>query len=133
MAHSFRSYYFHLVWSTKGRKDWITEDIQSRLYAYIGGIIKNHQQNLLCIGGTANHVHLLIVCNTIDKFSYLIRDIKAKSSLFIHQNFVQHQQFAWQDGYASFSISYSSLKAVKKYIENQEQHHQTFSLNVHGS
>ena len=70
MAHSFRAHYFHLVWSTKQREDWITEEIRARLYAYIGGIIKNNQQNLLRIGGTANHVHLLVACNMLDKLVY---------------------------------------------------------------
>ncbi len=128
MAHSFRSHYFHLIWSTKDRRDLITEEIQSRLYAYMGGIVRNHQCSLLKIGGTANHVHLLIIASSLDKFTHLIRDLKAKSSLWVHHHFPQHQQFAWQEGYGSFSVSYSAHQTVKNYIENQEEHHKIYSF-----
>jgi REP element-mobilizing transposase RayT len=129
VAHSFRSYYFHLVWSTKDRKNRITEEIEDRLYAYIGGIIKNHQHSLLIIGGTSNHVHLLIAGNVLDKFSYLIRDVKAKSSIFISQNFPYQKNFAWQEGYGSFSVSHSSVDKVKQYIGNQKKHHEKISFD----
>lgn len=78
---------------------------------------------------TSNHVHLLISLNTLDKFSFLIRDIKAKSSLWLHNNFSQYSHFLWQEGYASFTVSYSSLDSVRNYIENQEYHHKKFSFD----
>ncbi len=123
MSHSFRSHFFHVVWSTKNRTDLITEDIQPRLYAYIGGIVKSYNGILLQIGGTKNHLHLLITIKHLDKFSYLIRDIKSKTTIWIHNNFVKDQQFAWQEGYGCFSVSYSALEKVIHYISNQEEHH----------
>jgi hypothetical protein len=33
------------------------------------------------------------------------------------------QQFTWQAGYAGFSLSQSSVEAVRRYIERQEEHH----------
>ncbi|MBI2792296.1 MAG: transposase [Gammaproteobacteria bacterium] len=53
MTHSYRSHYFHLIWSVKNRNNWIVQEIQPRLYAYIGGIIKNDKNILLSIGGMA--------------------------------------------------------------------------------
>ena len=37
-------------------------------------------------------------------------------------------RFAWQAGYAAFSVSASEYEAVKRYIANQAEHHrkQTF-------
>lgn len=128
MSHSFRSHYFHLIWSTKERSHCITNEIEPRLYAYIGGIVRGHQATLLKIGGTHDHVHLLIAINMLDKFTSLIRDVKAKSSLWVHQNFPHEQGFAWQEGYASFSVSYSIIDKIKKYIEKQKEHHKTFSF-----
>ena len=60
MTHSYRLHYFHLIWSTKQRIPYITVDIQFRLYAYLGAIIRNHQGKLLEIGGMPDHIHLLI-------------------------------------------------------------------------
>ncbi|MFI4937058.1 MAG: IS200/IS605 family transposase [Candidatus Berkiellales bacterium] len=128
MTHSFRSHYFHLIWSTKNRANCITDEIKPRLYAFMGGIVKNHGASLVKIGGTSNHVHLLIVAKTLDKFTYLMRDLKSKSSSWVHESFPQHRYFAWQEGYASFSVSFSSYEAVKNYIENQEEHHKKFSF-----
>jgi putative transposase len=37
--------------------------------------------------------------------------------------------FAWQKGYAAFSVSASNLSAVAKYIRNQESHHTKMSFD----
>lgn len=128
MAHSFRAHYFHLIWSTKNREPLISEEIQAALYIYIGGIIKNHNGKLLEIGGMPDHVHLLIGLNVPDKFTDLIKDIKTGSTLWINKN-TQTKSFAWQEGYGSFSVSYSSLEKVGDYIKNQEKHHKTSSFD----
>jgi len=39
------------------------------------------------------------------------------------------EHFAWQDGYSVFSVSGSLIGIIKKYLRQQEEHHQetTFS------
>jgi putative transposase len=128
MTHSYRLHYFHLIWSTKQRFPFITPVVQSRLYPYLGAITRNHSGKLLEIGGMSDHVHLLIELSLLDKFSHFIRDLKASSSQWIHKHFPEITAFAWQEGYGSFSVSYSALQDVKKYIQNQEQHHATMSF-----
>jgi putative transposase len=128
LSQAFRSFYFHLVWSTKDRKDFITEDMEERLYSYVGGILKNQKQELMTIGGTSNHVHLLISCNLTDKFTDLIRDLKAGSSQFIHQHYPEKKDFLWQRGYGAFTVSHSSVDKVAQYIQNQKQHHKKYSF-----
>ncbi|MFA6916766.1 MAG: IS200/IS605 family transposase [Parachlamydiales bacterium] len=114
MTHSYRVHFFHLIWSTKQRRPLITKELQTRLYPYLGSIATNHNGRLLEIGGMSDHVHLLIELSNIDKFSHFIRDLKASSSLWVHKNFSGLADFAWQEGYGSFSVSYSSLDQVKK-------------------
>ena len=123
MTHSYRSHYFHLVWSTKERSNWINKDMKDRLYAYIGGIVKEDNRSLLCVGGTANHVHLLVSMGNVDNFSVLIKKIKVNSSVWIRKNFPALHYFSWQEGYGSFSTSYSSINIITNYINNQEKHH----------
>ena len=98
----------------------------------MGAIIRNHSGNLLEIGGMPDHVHLLIEFSNLDKFSYLVRDLQAFSSLWIHKNFPNLNDFAWQEGYGSFSTSYSALESIKKYIQNQKQHHATTPRSIAG-
>lgn len=128
MTHSYRIHFFHFVWSTKQRRPQISTDVQSRLYPYMGAIIRNHSGKLLEIGGMSDHIHLLIELSTLDKFSHFVRDLKASSSLWIHQNFLNLNDFAWQEGYGSFTVSYSALESMQKYIQNQEKHHATMSF-----
>jgi len=94
----------------------------------MGGIIKNHNGKLLSAGGTLNHVHLLVGLKLPDKFSDFIRDVKASSSLWMNKNLSQNQCFAWQEGYGSFSVSYSSLEKVEHYIKNQVEHHKIITF-----
>lgn len=128
MTSSHRVHFFHLIWSTKGRKDFILPKIQNQLYAYIGGIIRKNFGSLLEIGGIANHLHLLIEVSNLDHFTALVRNAKASSSSWLKREFAECSQFAWQDGYGSFSVSYSQLDRIGEYIQQQELHHRTCSF-----
>ena len=94
----------------------------------MGAITRNHAGKLLEIGGMPDHVHLLIELANLDKFSHFVRDLKASSSLWIHKTYPHLADFAWQEGYGSFSVSYSALDSVKSYIQNQKQHHATMTF-----
>ncbi len=77
------------------------------------------------IGGTNNHVHLLLALPAGRNISDVMRDIKANSSRFVRTT---NRLFAWQDGYAAVSVSPSQILTVKKYIANQEAHHRIRSF-----
>jgi REP element-mobilizing transposase RayT len=127
MGHTCSSLFFHLVWSTKNRQPLIHTPLQNRLYAYIGGIIRKEKAELLSIGGTADHVHLLLKLETFHSLATLARKIKSGSSKFVNEsNF--SMRFAWQEGYGAFSVSSSKVLMVKEYISRQEQHHQKLSF-----
>ncbi len=125
MASSHRVHFFHLIWSAKRRQNLILPKIQDRLYSYMGGVIRKSNAALLEIGGIANHVHLLVELSNLDHFTALIRNTKASSSSWLKQEFPECRQFAWQDGYGSYSVSYSQIERVREYIKNQEEHHKT--------
>lgn len=129
MTHSYRIHFFHLIWSTKNRQPWIFPEVQTRLYPYMAGITVNYDAIPIEIGGMPDHVHMLIKFGSLEKFSFLIRDVKACSSLWIHKNFPHLSEFAWQEGYGSFSVSYSALENVQQYILNQAQHHASMSFD----
>ena len=50
----------HCVFSTKERRPFITPELQTRLYQYIGGIAKKNRMRLISAGGIEDHIHLLI-------------------------------------------------------------------------
>lgn len=94
----------------------------------LGGIAREEFGRALQIGGTADHVHGLILLRTDVAVADAMRTWKSLSSGWVHKTFPAEQDFAWQNGYAAFSVSRSNAEQVKKYIGDQESHHrkQTF-------
>jgi putative transposase len=123
MAGTYSQILLHIVFSTKGRKQWITPDVAERLYPYIGGIIRSEKGTLFDIGGVEDHLHLYLRWRPDGSVSDLMRTTKAQSSKWIHETYPKLSGFAWQEGYAVFSVSKSQEPAVKKYIAGQAEHH----------
>ena len=46
----------------------------------------------------------------------------------VHLNHHEKSKFAWQSGYAIFSVSNSAIPRVAEYIINQEEHHRKVSF-----
>ena len=126
MPHASVWIYVHVVFSTKHRRTWIGNDIRERLWAYMGGIARKNGVHALAIGGMPDHIHLLIALPSMISIADAVREIKAGSSKWFHEN--HHRLFAWQEGFGAFSISASSLDEVIRYIQNQEEHHRKFSF-----
>jgi REP element-mobilizing transposase RayT len=124
MPSTHSSLIFHVVFSTKEREVWFPPDFRPRLHAYLGGIIRNSGGTAYAVGGTGDHVHLLIGLKPTDVILDLIRVVKAESSKWIKGE-LNRTAFAWQDGYGVFSVSASGLEAVRGYVLGQEEHHRT--------
>lgn len=120
MPQSLVKILIHIVFSTKNRADLIPPEIESELYAYIHGIVKNNGSKLIIGNGTANHSHLLISMGKMMNISELVGDIKRDSSLWMKQH---NRSFYWQEGYGAFSIGESQIERVVKYIAEQKEHH----------
>ena len=123
MAGTYSQILLHTVFSTKMRQSLISSEIQPRLYEYMGGIVRAEKGVLYAIGGMPDHVHLLLRWRTDDAIADLLRTVKSRSSLWVHQTFPQSASFAWQEGYGVFSVSKSVESDVKAYIEHQAEHH----------
>jgi len=103
----------------------IRPDHQSRLWNYLAGIARNHGMQMLSVGGTQNHVHMLVVLPSDMALSDAVRTLKANSSRSMRET---DRLFAWQEGYGALSVSPSQLERVKPYIANQPAHHRTHSF-----
>ena len=123
MAQTLFSSYFHIVFSTKNRFDFIQPDIEEELFAYMGGIIRNLDGKLVKAGGTSNHDHLLVSMSKNVLVPELIGAVKRDSSKWIKTKGSMYSKFAWQDGYSAFSVGYRQIPALEKYIANQKEHH----------
>lgn len=123
MSHSFHQNFAHIVFSTKERRQTITAEIEDRLHAYLGGIVRDQGGTAIKVNGTEDHVHVLAKTPKTVADSDFMRALKANSSKWVHDTFPQCRAFAWQVGYGWFSVSKSMVPKVIAYIENQKEHH----------
>ena len=128
MAQALVQLYLHIIFSTKNRADLILPEIEEELFDYIGGISNNNESKLLAANGTKNHVHLLVSMSKNIELSKLVGDIKRDSSKWIKTKGEQYKHFRWQDGYGAFSVGYTQIADVKKYIADQKLHHKEISF-----
>jgi REP element-mobilizing transposase RayT len=115
------------VFSTKNREAIIEKRSRERLYEYLGDTIRGLGGQSEGIGGVTDHVHLLVGLRATHCLADVMRELKKSSSVWVH-NEIRLPSFAWQEGYAAFTVSAPSCPAVQRYIAHQEAHHRTQSF-----
>ena len=116
------SLHFHVVFSTKHRQPMIAASWRPRLHAYLGGSIREAGGVPECIGGTEDHVHIMMELKATHRLSDVMRSAKGASSLWAHEE-LKVPDFGWQEGYGAFTLSADHRTRLRAYIENQESHH----------
>ena len=76
------------------------------------------------IGGTEDHLHILLRMRAIVNLADMMREIKAGSSRWLNEIKNFNGTFGWQNGYGAFTVSASQVERVRAYIKNQKEHHQ---------
>ena len=122
MANTYSHCYYHVVFSTKHRADYIRSDIESRIWTYMGGIARKQGFTAMKIGGIENHLHALLSIPPSILVSNAVKLLKGDSSFWIKREFGIND-FGWQDGYGIFTVSKSDIDRVISYIERQRDHH----------
>jgi REP element-mobilizing transposase RayT len=125
MANTYTALHYHLVFSTKNRRPWIKPEIEGRIWEYLGGIARANKMNPIKIGGIEDHIHMLVGAPPTIAPAKIAQLVKGGSSAWIHDTFPELADFAWQDGYAAFTVSKSVIADLIAYISNQREHHRT--------
>lgn len=129
MGHTYTNLLVHVVFSTKARARLIDAGLRPRLYEYMAGVAKHEFGHALEIGGTEDHLHGLLSLRADVAPADALRKWKSLSSGWVHQTFAEQRAFAWQSGYAAFSVSQSAVNAVREYIAVQAEHHRRVSFD----
>lgn len=127
MASSYLSLHCHLVFSTKERRPWIAETWRSRLFQYLSGTVEGLGGVSQGVGGVSDHVHLLVGLKATHCLADFMRELKKSASTWVHVE-IGETAFAWQEGYAAFTVSATSRESVQAYIANQVEHHRRKSF-----
>ena len=128
MSQSLSKLYVHIIFHIKNKSCFIKEEDDRELYAYIGGVLKTSHSIPVQINGTEDHIHVLCIMSKNISLSELLEDIKRNSSRWIKTKGEHYRDFAWQGGYAAYSVSQSKVEVVEKYIQNQKEHHKRQSF-----
>lgn len=127
MPHSLTRSLFHIVFSTKERRNLIPRESLQTAWAYIAAIGRNHQITMLSVGGTQNHVHALVEMRPDMALADAVRTLKCNSSRWLRESV---KMFEWQQGYWAFSVSPSQTAGVLRYIAHQQKHHARYSFEA---
>jgi REP-associated tyrosine transposase len=129
MPQSLSAVYVHIVFSTKDRRPFLSDEpLRRQLYAGLASISRRLECPSLAIGGVADHVHLLGRQSRSITLADRVRDLKRLSSPWVKEQDPSLSQFAWQAGYGAFSVDPSGLEGVRQYIDGQEVHHRVTSF-----
>jgi putative transposase len=123
MANTYTQLYVHLVFAVQGRESMIPRDFNEELHKYIGGVLSSKGDSLIEINSKPDHIHILIGFKPTRAIADIVRDVKSNSSRFVRQRGVTRGDFSWQEGYAAFTVSRSTVPSVRRYIRNQQEHH----------
>lgn len=128
MPHSFNNVWIHAIWATKERSKLILPSVEGVIHSFISDQFREQGCPVRIINGMPDHIHALFLLNPQKSISEVIKQVKGSSSHFVNQKNLIAKKFAWQTGYAAYSVSESILEKVFIYIRNQKNHHQKLSF-----
>ncbi|MBV6642974.1 MAG: IS200/IS605 family transposase [Cyclobacteriaceae bacterium] len=119
----FIKIWIHAVWATKNRAPLLEKSLRKSVISHIRENAKAKNIYIDSIDGYVDHLHCLISLKGEQSISNIMQLIKGESSFWINQQKWIPGRFAWQTEFFAVSVGESQVKAVRNYINHQEQHH----------
>jgi putative transposase len=123
ISHSYSKIWIHAIWATKKRQPIILPKIEDQVYRFINREFTDAGCPVKIINGMPDHIHCLFLLNRNKSISDIIKQVKESSAHYINDQNLTSGRFAWQTGYAAYSVSESVLEKTYSYIQNQKAHH----------
>jgi putative transposase len=121
--NSYSEINLHMTWHTKSSLPLIEPEIETKLHAVLRHkILITGGAYFHAVGGTENHVHLVVSIEPELSISDLIGQLKGSSSYYINK-LVDRKLLEWQRGYGVVSFGTRDLPWVVNYVLNQKEHH----------
>jgi len=119
-----------LVYSTKNRKPWLRDrHLCDELYAYMAMILRdNVDSRAIIINGVEDHIHILCLLSRRFAIMKVVEESKKETTKWLKKQGASLSDFSWQGGDGAFSVSMSNVADVKRYIQNQEEHHRRMAF-----
>lgn len=128
MPQSLSKIYLHIIFHTKTTSPTIREVDLQRTHAYIGQLVNDAGCFNIWADGVDDHVHILCLLGREVTIAHLVEEVKRNSSRWIKSIDPVYRDFAWQGGYAAFSVSQSVVDKTLAYVKSQREHHKKQSF-----
>lgn len=116
---------YHIVWSTKYRKEVLTENIQSYLKFLFNEIAHDKDFKIAAMEIMPDHVHVFVSAHPKISPSYIakmLKGISARKTLMQYPELTKQlwKGHLWNSSFYIETIGSISEDVIKKYIENQK-------------
>ena len=129
MSQSLCKIYLHIIFHIKTNSPQIEDGHLDRIHSYIGQLVNSTGCQVIRVGGISDHVHIVCLLSSKENVAHLVEEEKRNSSRWIKTLDVRYKCFAWQGGYAAFSVSKSVVDKTLAYVSNQREHHKRVSFH----
>ena len=123
MSQSLCKIYLHIIFHVKTTSPQIADEHLERVHSYIGQLVNTTGCHVIRVGGIGDHVHIVCLLSKSESVAHLVEEVKRNSSRWIKSVSPLYKFFAWQGGYAAFSVSQSVVDKTVEYVSSQREHH----------
>ena len=114
----------HMTWHVKDDAPVLRDEIETQVHRTLRGQAINESGVFLHeIGGTDDHVHLVVTIPPTLLISEWIGQLKGSSSHYINHHVANRKVLEWQSKYGVVSFGTKDLPWVVDYVRNQRVHH----------
>lgn len=125
----FVKVYIHFVWGTRRRIPYLNSlSLRKRVWNHIKKDGQEKGIDLDSVNGHNDHCHCLVRLGANQTLSEVAKQLKGESANWINKLELTEEHFNWQLEYYAVSVSESAVQRVRKYIKNQEEHHESNSF-----
>ncbi len=116
--------FYHVWFSTKGRKQALDGEVGRDVKQYFTAIARRGRIQLVEVEVIADHTHLLVGVRESQTLPSIMHQLKGASARFIFLKYPElrldlgHNSF-WQKGYGWRRLTRSELPVVRNYIRTQ--------------
>ena len=128
MSQSLCEIYLHIIFHVKTASPQIADEHLGRMHSYIGQLVNTTGCQVIRVGGIGDHVHIVCLLSRNENVAHLVEEVKRNSSRWIKGVSPLYERFAWQGGYAVFSVSQSVVDKTVEYVSRQREHHERQSF-----
>jgi putative transposase len=110
------------VWCPKSRRKVIEGAVDDRLQQIIRDVCAERDARIIELETMPDHVHLLVSCDPQYGIHRLVKQINARSSRYIRQEFPAIRSripTLWTNSYFVATVGGATMEIVKQYLANQ--------------